>query len=140
MVRARKPQPDGRGGPRQGVPGRQYPQRSDLRSGQGDQYGAVAARQESLKAVPMAQAPSPEAAAANPPPTMIGPDDTPTLRGPSNRPDEPLTAGLPFGEGRNPSPYDSTADPVGDDMVDRLRALYLAHPTRELRELLEQVD
>lgn len=74
-------------------------------------------------------------------PTFMTPDDVPTFGQPSQRPDEPLTAGLPFGPGRNPTPLGGQApNPVNDDLVDQLRALYMQHPTRELRELIEEAD
>lgn len=143
MVRPKK-LPDGRagnGGARAGTPGKTYQNRSDLRGAtvKGQEYGAAKAQQESMAAVPMPQAQPPPAAPVGP--RVISPDETPTLRGPSARPDEPITAGLPFGPGRNPSPFDSTgANAASDDVVDRLRSLYMAFPTPELRELLEQID
>ncbi len=102
-----------RGGKRVGSAGRNYANRSDLRSGPrkpstpqvapastNPQYGAQAAQLRSLQALPLAPAsPSPpQVAPANgtgaAPPSPIIPLDAPTMR-----PDEPLTAGVDVGPG-----------------------------------------
>ena len=72
------------GGPREGVQGRGYSNRTDL------------------LANPSRVQPAPEAPAeqtAQPRPNMIPPDMIPTLTAPTNRPEEPVTAGLPTGPG-----------------------------------------
>lgn len=142
MPRARK-NPDGRGGPRQGQLGRAYPNRTDLTSAPapGQPYGAVKAQADSMKVVPMANrpagaAPAPPPAAA--PARTISPDETPTFGMPTSRPDEPLTAGLPFGPGRGPQ--GPAPNPANDDVSDRLRAIYDRYPTDELADLLDELD
>lgn len=140
MVRPKKLPGPGSGGARQGTPGKTYANRSDLQgaTAKGQEYGAAKAQQDAMKAVPMPQQQPPAPPAPGPP--MISPDETPTLRGASARPDEPITAGLPFGPGRTPTRSDTVPDAAGDDMVDQLKAMYAIHPTRELRELIQQVD
>ena len=148
MVRARKS--DGRsnnGGARQGQTGRPYPNRADLRTQKisvppSNEYGQGEQLRRSQQAVPMAGAPAGPQAAGG-----AGPFDlsaitrvsaTPTLGQPSARPDEPITAGMSFGPGRTPQPGQRPRDFASDDMVDRLRAIYLQYPTPELAELLDQ--
>jgi hypothetical protein len=140
MVRRRKNPPDGRvnnGGVRQGTPGKKYPNRSDLAAAPvttvpGQTYGAGVAQQRAQQAVPMAGAPVAPPRAAPPRPAMT-PDDVPNLADPTGRPDEPPTAGLPFGPG--PGPVDAQ-----DGVLGQLRALYLAWPTEDLREILEDME
>jgi hypothetical protein len=107
----------------------------------GQEYGAAKAQQDSMAVVPMAtgagQPPAPSGPAQMPP-GFVPPDQTPTFGDPTARPDEPVTAGLPFGPGAGPGQAGPNA--ASDDIEDRLRALYAAFPTPELRELLEQID
>lgn len=148
MVRARKPNPDGRagnGGARQGTPGQGYSNRSDMRAQKvsvppSAQYGQGEALRRSQQAVPMAGAPAvPSAPAGAPAPAprpWATPEDTPTLTAPTNRPDEPVEAGMAFGPGAGPS---TAPGPMGDDEA-RLRAMYAVHPNPELRELIQQLE
>lgn len=147
MVRARKSNPDGRannGGARQGQPGASYQNRSDLRAQKvtvppSAEYGQGEALRRSQQAVPMAGTPvpaPPPAGAGAAPVRYATPSDTPNLTDPTRRPDEPLEAGMPFGPGPGPS---AAPAPMSDTEA-RLRALYQAFPTRELRELIRQID
>ena len=81
-------------------------------------YGDVAAREESVAAVPMAQAPAPVAA---PPAMPLVPLDAE-----SQYPEEPLTSGLPVGPGPGPEVLGFGA---GAPDTDRLRRML---PTLEL--------
>lgn len=99
----------GKGGARQGSPGKAYTNRSDMNSNRvpvdaarGQTYGDRAQQVRAQQAVPMAQQPSgaSPAQAARPRPAAVTP---PGLSDPSQRPDEPLTAGMPFGAGPGPS-------------------------------------
>lgn len=140
MVRRRKAAlPDGRannGGARVGTKGKLYPQRSDLAAAPvttvpGQTYGQGVAQQRAQAAVPMAgQAVAPPPAPARP---SMTPDDVPNLADPTGRPDEPPTAGLPFGPGAGPVD-------AQDGVLGQLRALYLAYPTEDLREILEDME
>lgn len=144
MPRARKPRvpgqaPDPRGGPRQGQQGRSYPNRSDLqaqpvRTAKGQAYGQAGQQAAAQRAVPLAQTPPVPTGQGQPlPAPPIYADDVPTPGQPTRRPNEPLTAGMSVGPGAGPSQPQGPPDVLGD----RLRALYRAYPTQELRELLE---
>ena len=140
------PYPDGRsanGGTRTGTPGTRYPNRSDLTqaptAATNQPYGQAGAQIAAQRAVPLPAAPPiPNAAAgggaAGP---FARPEDTPTLTAPTQRPDEPLEAGMPFGPGPGPQ---AMGQPHMSDVEARLRALYAAHPTSERRDLLRQID
>lgn len=134
-----------RGGKRTGKPGKAYGNRSDLQGAglSSKQYGDGAARARSTAAVPVAAPAAPAAApvdpAAPPAPLGPGPGGLGGLLDPSVRPNEPLTAGLPIGPGPGPGALAQTplaADP--DEAA--LRAIYRAHPSRFLRELIETME
>lgn len=76
-----------RGGKRQGTPGKGYSNRTDL-TGNYDQNMNTAAAGGMVAAPPTPAGPSPE--------------DSPMLMDPTQRPDEPITAGLPIGAGPGP--------------------------------------
>ena len=76
----------GRGGPRQGTPGRGYSNRTDM----GQNYDMAAGSPASGGIV------APEQTANQLP---ISPDELPSIGTPSARPSEPITAGLPMGAG-----------------------------------------
>jgi hypothetical protein len=108
-----------RGGERQGVPGAQYPQRSDLQAnprtgGKPSTYGN-AKRQSQVSATPDAKQ------YTGPPPGSLIPLDAP-----SERPDEPVTAGLDIGAG--PGSEVLAARPVQDDALFHLRAVLAEYP------------
>ena len=120
-----------RGGRRQGKPGGLYPNRSDLRNvkppmqaapGQG--YGEAKAQMDAQRAVPVAPPPPPQ------------PADLPPLTRPSERPNEPVTAGLPIGPGPGPE----VLTRFDDGPATMLRAAYARFPSEELRELIEELD
>lgn len=121
-----------RGGRRGGTPGKAYFQRSDLnqtrtlpvQTATGQPYGAATAQREAQQAVPMASGPLLTEAA--------GP--LPGLTSPTMRPDEPLSAGAPFGPGPGPQ-----ASPQEMGLAD-LRAIYAAHSTEDVRELIEEME
>jgi hypothetical protein len=62
----------------------------------------------------------------------------PPIDAPTGRPNEPVTAGAPMGPGPGPEVLGPGVAP--DDMVARLRAMYLRAPSEDLRELLEGLD
>ena len=99
-----------RGGRRGGTKGGAYPNRSDLRSGPlpvtaptGLPYGDRAKLVAAQRQIPMGT-PAPPAAApgATPPPQGPVPGSLPGLSAPTQRPDEPVTHGLPMGPGAGP--------------------------------------
>lgn len=96
--------PGGRGGRRTGLPGGQYSNRTDLQNGArpvvptGQAYGEAKQQQAVVDAIPQrpstGAAPTGPRAPAAPLPGSLGAVDRPT-----ERPNEPLTAGAPFGPG-----------------------------------------
>lgn len=88
-----------RGGRRQGTPGKGYSNRTDLMAS--TKPPAVGEVNPVAAGGMTGAAP---AAPAGPPPGMAmpSPDDTPMLTDPTQRPDEPITAGLPMGAGPGP--------------------------------------
>ena len=133
------------GGRRNGRAGKAYPNRADLRGGPlpvstapSTGYGTRAAQEAAQRAVPMGQPPSPAGAAGVPTPAPAGP--APGSLGdplrPTERPGEPLTAGIATGAG--PGPEALGMGP--DGTVDELRALYMAFPNEDLRQLIEDAD
>lgn len=110
-----------RGGKRVGRSGAAYSNRSDLNAPKphltsvSNVYGEAEKLRQAQRAVPAAAAPTVLAGAATPTgqpsplpgggpqsPTVL-PGSLPPLTGPSQRPDEPLTAGMPSGPGPGPS-------------------------------------
>lgn len=81
--------PRGRGGKRQGTPGKGYTNRTDL----GMNYDQQAAS----PAAGGVEAPKVQ---EGPPVLPVYPEEIPSLDMPTMRPDEPLTDGLPMGMGR----------------------------------------
>ena len=75
-----------RGGRRQGQPGQSYQNRTDLNVDRAPMPGSSADN---------------VSASGNPPvgPPALSPDSIPNLEEPTQFPDEPVTAGLPFGPG-----------------------------------------
>lgn len=83
---------------------------------------------------PLSTSPAPAGGGGPHPPAPAGPSPgslTP-LDAPTQRPNEPLTAGAPFGPGAGPM--------AGNTTVDQLRALYMADPNEDIRQLLEAYD
>jgi hypothetical protein len=120
------------GGDRAGRPGASYQNRSDLAQGPrapsqpvktatGQPYGAATAQAQAQQAVPL-----PDFAAMH-------------LARPTERPQEPVTAGLPMGPGPGPEamPMMGTQNPTSGDEVAALnRATYMAYPTDEMHDLI----
>lgn len=104
------------GGPRQGTPGGQYPNRSDMAQApaapKGQSYGDAGAQLHAQSVVPVAGGPVPPGVGA-PAPSPTGaeglqgapglaPGQVPSLGDPTSRPNEPVTAGLSTGPGGGP--------------------------------------
>ena len=119
-----------RGGVRQGTPGKSYSNRSDLnasrqpvQSVKGQAYGKRKAQEDAQAAVPLPKLT----------PGSFGPIDRPT-----DQPQEPVTAGLPFGAG--PGPEILPVPQVADDPALMIRAVYRQFPNEDLRRLIERLD
>ena len=102
----------------------------------GGQYGDRKARDQATAIAPVgppptANIPTPAAPVEGPPPGGLG-----DLFAPTTRPDEPLTAGMPFGPGKGPDPF---ATDTGDPELDTLRELYRVTGSPSIRELLESL-
>jgi len=101
--------PRGKGGARQGTPGQAYGNRTDLNmpisTVPNQEYGKATQQQAAQSAVPMASSPvatAPAPAAPAPARAQVpAPGSLPHLD-PTQRPEEPVTAGIPFGPGPGP--------------------------------------
>ena len=117
-----------------------YGQRTDLNmpatAVPGQTYGEAGKQMAAQRAVPMAAPAAPVAPTATQRPTIepgsFGPLDRPT-----ERPNEPLTAGAPFGAGRMGGGNVYMGPRNSDPVLDELRALYATYPSDELADMLD---
>ena len=114
-----------------------YGQRTDLNMAPsavpGQTYGEAGAQMAAQRAVPMGAPTAPSAPKApTSTPGQYGPLDRPT-----ERPNEPLTAGAPFGPGRMSTENAYIGRRNGDPILDELRALYASYPSDELANMLD---
>lgn len=118
-----------RGGARTAKAGVVYANRSDLNGNADATYGDGVNAETVRTATPnTSRVPAPTGGGQPmAPPGAVGPLDAP-----SDRPDEPLTAGLPIGPGPGPQ---AGGFPVDDALYD-LRALAQRYPYRELLRLI----
>jgi hypothetical protein len=123
-----------------------YPNRSDLRNPAtrrvnftGQTYGEATQQARVQTAVPPGTAPAQVqaqqiAAEARPKPGAQA------FTRPTERPNEPVTSGIPIGPG--PNTYDSSVVPPGivpdDPVLDKLMMLYAAYPEDGLRVFLSR--
>lgn len=114
---------EGSGGPRSGKPGATYSNRSDL---SGDSSHAPGVTREAVRESTPNSAP------------MIAPGQVTPLSAGTERPDEPLTAGLPIGEG--PGMEALAPGAVADDALWELRALANRFPNRDLLRLIAHAE
>lgn len=106
-----------------------------MATAKGQTYGAATAQMESQRAVPMGQAPTEMQASQ---PTYTTPGGNGLFDRPSERPNEPITAGVNFGAGLNQMQSGITpAARPGDPVFERLRAIYDQFPNDELADLLD---
>ena len=154
-----------RGGRRDGAPGKSYSNRKDLNGAPsmpnvapGQTYGARAEQQAAQRAIPVGPPPRSATPAPPAPPAggaggaggglaaLLGGGSGPMpgdirLDAPSERPAEPVTAGMPMGAG----PGVEALGPLGqagsgEDVAMALRAAYEAYPSEDLRMILERLD
>lgn len=113
------------GGYRQGTPGKAYEQRTDLaadrqptRVTKGKTYGKRQAAEQSQATMPLPDTSN-----------IPKPGSVPSLTAPTDRPNEPVTAGLPMGAGPGPGPGPGVPPAAsGSQALFDLRALAAAHP------------
>jgi hypothetical protein len=128
------------------------PKKLPIQAATGQPYGVRAEQVAAQRAIPMARpqtdfnATAPAsggsgAPAAAGPPAMSGPlpGQLVPLDAPTLRPDEPVTAGLPFGPGAGREALGALAGP-SETVADELRAIYARFPTEEMRSLLETLE
>jgi hypothetical protein len=122
-----------RGGRRSGQAGKAYSNRSDLNP---------AANAAKVNRNPRVRAPEgvPTQGLQQAPGAAQQPGPVPGAAGaftrPTDRPNEPITAGMPMGAG--PGPEGMPPVP-GGGALDELRILYMRFPYPELRELIEEM-
>lgn len=133
-----------RGGYRRGAPGKAYAQRTDMNQNRqpvqaaaGQAYGERQAQEQAQRAVPLPAAPPVQT-----PPPSSAPGALPGSFGdflrPTERPNEPLTAGLPVGPGPGPEAVRVAPNPQGD-VEAQILALYRQSPNNDLLRLLRTV-
>ena len=112
----------GKGGPRQGTPGKSYSNRTDLNASHAPQAGLTTAAAGGLPA------PSPAQLPADLGPRLT-PDQTPSPTDPSAFPSESLTTRPNF-----------TAPPDADEATMLIRSLMTVSPNPDLRRLLAKME
>jgi hypothetical protein len=85
----------------------------------------------------MTASPGAPAAPASPSAPTSTPGQYGPLDRPTERPQEPVTAGAPFGPGRNSTQNAYIGRRNGDPILDELRALYASYPSDELANMLD---
>jgi hypothetical protein len=124
---------------------KQYPNRSDLRNtaklpakaATGQTYGEAGKQMAAQRAVPMAAPPTDVAPTATPQQPRIAPGAMGPLDRPTERPDEPVTAGAPFGPGRNQQISGYVGPRNSDPVLDELRAIYAVSPNDALADMID---
>ena len=95
----------------------------------GQTYGEAGKQMAAQKTVPMGTSPADQ-------PPAVQPGQLGALGRPTERPSEPVTAGAPFGPGRN-APSGLAVPRNYDPVLMELRALYQAYPSDELADMLD---
>lgn len=123
-----------RGGKRSGTPGKGYSNRTDLAQvPKGLPYGERQAREQALQAQPLPR----QGGAPPAPPRRPGAlAEAVPLDAPTQRPGEPVTAGVPMGPGAGPEALGT----VSQAPIDLLRVLYRRFPLESIRQLLERAE
>jgi hypothetical protein len=122
------------GGMRQGAPGKAYSNRKDLnptakqpiRSAPNQQYGARTAQEEAQKVIPLPETPQPGSFGQ--------------LTRPTERPNEPVTAGIPAGPGPNRINNADQLMPMDKDPLVIAQSLYRASPSPEIARLVRFME
>lgn len=112
-----------------------YAQRTDLlapKAAPGQTYGEAGRQIEAQRAVPMGN-PTPTA----PPRPRVAPGAAGPLTRPTERPEEPITQGAPFGSGRTPVASGYSGPRTADPILAELRALYALNPNEALADMID---
>lgn len=123
-----------RGGKREGKPGKSYGNRTDMnqpvQTGPSQGYGQRVALERQQQAVPLPAA-RPVATPGSAVEMSGPPTPPPDLLAPTDRPNEPITAGLPMGPGPGPEALGMELSPV-----DKLKRIYRATMNPDILELI----
>ena len=109
-----------------------YNQGPAMMAARGQTYGKNKEQMQAQRAVPMRRSPT-EIQARSTKQAPLTP-----ITAPSARPDEPITAGAPFGPG--PGPMETgmpTQEQNDDDALRELRAVYMMYPSQELADIIQ---
>lgn len=136
-----------RGGARQGEQGTAYPNRTDLNQNRqpvmaasGQAYGERQAQVSAQQAIPL-PGPPPVSASVPPRPQAPTPGTLGLFNRATERPDEPLTAGMDMGPGPGREVLPMSPVLTQDDMLlAQLRGLYAAFPSEDLAGLIEYAE
>ena len=102
------------------------------------QYGVAAAQMRAQEAVPMGSSPADVSGARTASAPSVAPGSLGAFNRGTERPQEPLTAGVNFGEGPNAMQAGVNMPVRSEDPVlDRLRTIYAQYPNEDLADLLD---
>lgn len=108
----------------------------------GQTYGEATRQRKAVQQVPTGKAPTSMAAEAAAK-TAPRPNPAGTFAAPSVRPDEPITAGAPFGDGAGPEVLGSPiVPPAGSvtDLAERVRIIASQFPNPAILGLLAELE
>jgi hypothetical protein len=113
--------------------------RMAVQAATGQTYGKATEQMNAQRAVPMGASPT------DTQPAPVRPGTIGALTRGTERPNEPVTAGAPFGAGPGPTMAGiapNTAPPAGSkqDLVERVRAIYSMYPNPNLMALMTALE
>jgi hypothetical protein len=121
--------PRGRGGKRQGTPGKAYSNRTDMGMDYNMGAGSPAAGGQ--------QAPAEQQPLIRP---AMGADQIPNLSDPTMRPGEPVTAGLSVGPGAGPEALGPLPPPPMDPLRMAIQAMMMVAPNPDLVRVMNRLN
>lgn len=138
-----------------------YPNRTDLRNpmskvakrvAPGQTYGEAGKQMASQNAMPIAAPPTSVAPGLAGQQPQIAPGQLGDLLGPTQRPDEPISSGAPYGAGPGPEVFGAPMFPdmnklpsdyangSRQDLIDQVRFAYSKYPNTALFQLLLELE
>lgn len=102
-----------------------------MMAARGQTYGKRKEQIDAQRAVPIGRSPSDAPQVVRPQPAAPG-----SFTAPTERPEEPITAGAPFGEGPGPA-YGMSAPEMMSDSLIGMRAIYQMYPSQELADIIQ---